>query len=90
MVVLDETLDAIRMTPPGPGMEEQASSMSHGPLPMKDEKVPRPPNPFILYRQHHHPLLKEAHPEMHNNEICKYLKLAYDDLADWLNSCDPR
>lgn len=36
----------------------------------KSEKVPRPPNAFILYRQHHHPLIKKEHPEYHNNDIC--------------------
>ena len=36
-------------------------------------KLPRPPNSFILYRQQHHPALKEAHPTLHNNQICKYL-----------------
>ena len=33
-------------------------------------KVPRPPNPFILFRQVHHPKLKQANPEMTNTEIC--------------------
>jgi hypothetical protein len=37
------------------------------------KKVPRPANAFILYRQHHHPLVKAAHPEYHNNDICKFL-----------------
>ncbi|EAS35052.3 HMG domain-containing protein [Coccidioides immitis RS] len=36
---------------------------------VKAAKVPRPPNAFILYRQHHHPLIKAAHPEYHNNDI---------------------
>ncbi|KKZ64523.1 hypothetical protein EMCG_01402 [[Emmonsia] crescens] len=35
----------------------------------KPEKIPRPPNAFILYRQHHHPLVKASHPDFHNNEI---------------------
>ncbi|PYH89060.1 mating-type HMG-box protein MAT1-2 [Aspergillus ellipticus CBS 707.79] len=35
----------------------------------KTAKVPRPPNAFILYRQRHHPKLKEAHPNLSNNEI---------------------
>ncbi|EQL36520.1 HMG domain-containing protein, variant 4 [Blastomyces dermatitidis ER-3] len=35
----------------------------------KPEKIPRPPNAFILYRQHHHPLVKASHPGFHNNEI---------------------
>ncbi|KAL2853880.1 hypothetical protein BJY01DRAFT_243874 [Aspergillus pseudoustus] len=35
----------------------------------KTPKIPRPPNAFILYRQHHHPIVKEAHPGLSNNEI---------------------
>lgn len=38
----------------------------------KEDKVARPPNAFILYRQHHHPLVKAAHPKLHNNQICKF------------------
>jgi HMG (high mobility group) box len=34
-------------------------------------KIPRPPNAFILYRQEHHPFIKAANPEFHNNDICK-------------------
>ena len=44
----------------------------------KKAKVPRPPNAFILYRQHHHPLLKAQYPNMHNNQICKFI---YCELA---------
>lgn len=36
----------------------------------KKEKLPRPPNAFILYRQHHHPLIKAKNPGFHNNQIC--------------------
>lgn len=36
-------------------------------------KLPRPPNSFILYRQHHHPILKAENPGFHNNQICKSL-----------------
>lgn len=45
----------------------------------KKTKVPRPPNAFILYRQHHHPLVKAQYPDMHNNQICKsiYLEAAH-------------
>ncbi|TKA76201.1 hypothetical protein B0A49_03044 [Cryomyces minteri] len=32
-------------------------------------KIPRPPNAFIMYRQHHHPLVKAAFPNIHNNQI---------------------
>ena len=35
-------------------------------------KLPRPPNMFILYRQHHHPLIKSQEPWLHNNQICKF------------------
>lgn len=34
-------------------------------------KIPRPPNAFICYRRHFHPMLKERYPDMHNNQICK-------------------
>lgn len=40
--------------------------------PEKKSKLPRPPNAFILYRQHHHPLVKAEHPELHNTQICKF------------------
>lgn len=39
--------------------------------PSKGAKIPRPPNAFILYRQHHHPKIKEAYPDFQNNDICK-------------------
>ncbi|KAL9035634.1 MAG: hypothetical protein Q9180_004758 [Flavoplaca navasiana] len=35
----------------------------------KKEKVARPPNAFILYRQHHHPIVKSQNPDLHNNQI---------------------
>ena len=35
-------------------------------------RIPRPPNAFILYRQHFHPSMKKQFPNLHNNEICKY------------------
>ena len=34
-------------------------------------KIARPPNAFILYRQHHHPLVKAEYPDLHNNQICE-------------------
>lgn len=34
-------------------------------------KVPRPPNAWILYRQHNHAAVKAAHPGIVNNDICK-------------------
>lgn len=45
----------------------------------KAQKIPRPPNAFILYRQHHHPLIKADHPDYHNNDICMFpFKIYYD------------
>ncbi|KAI4284148.1 MAG: hypothetical protein L6R38_001646 [Xanthoria sp. 2 TBL-2021] len=35
----------------------------------KKDKVARPPNAFILYRQHHHPIVKSQNPDLHNNQI---------------------
>lgn len=40
--------------------------------PVKCERIPRPPNAYILYRTDRHKQLKEAHPELSNNEICKF------------------
>ncbi len=37
----------------------------------KTGRIPRPPNAFILYRQHWHPILKEVNHELHNNQICE-------------------
>ncbi|KAI9853664.1 MAG: hypothetical protein M1824_001045 [Vezdaea acicularis] len=35
----------------------------------KEVKIRRPPNAFILYRKHHHYLIKESRPAMPNNDI---------------------
>lgn len=35
------------------------------------ERIPRPPNPFIIYRAAHHKTIADANPEASNNEICK-------------------
>ena len=41
----------------------------------KSDKIPRPPNAFILYRQHLHPSVKADHPDYENNKICKFGEL---------------
>ena len=41
----------------------------------KQAKIPRPPNAFILYRQRHHPIIKEQYPGYSNNRICKLASL---------------
>ncbi|KKK24882.1 hypothetical protein ARAM_000112 [Aspergillus rambellii] len=59
----------------------------------KSTKIPRPPNAFILYRQHHHPRVKEAYPDLSNNQISIILgkqwkaeseevKVHFKDLAE--------
>nr|AVP71792.1 MAT1-2-1 [Juglanconis sp.] len=35
------------------------------------QRIPRPPNPFIIYRAAHHKTVADAHPEASNNEISK-------------------
>ncbi|KAL2816940.1 hypothetical protein BJX63DRAFT_441305 [Aspergillus granulosus] len=45
----------------------------------KPPKIPRPPNAFILYRQHHHPKVKEAYPDLSNNEISVILGKQWRD-----------
>ena len=52
-----------------PGLEEPRAKTA------KKSKISRPPNAFILYRQSLHPLLKAENPELHNNQICKSIKL---------------
>lgn len=52
----------------GPGA---MSTSNKGKAALKVAKVPRPPNSFILYRQHHHPIIKAQHPDYHNNRICE-------------------
>ncbi|KAL1959620.1 hypothetical protein VTO42DRAFT_1655 [Malbranchea cinnamomea] len=55
--------------PPGNSTQPEEKSRPKSNQQTKPEKIPRPPNAFILYRQHHHPLIKAAHPEYHNNDI---------------------
>jgi hypothetical protein len=37
------------------------------------QKIPRPPNAYILYRKDNHLTIKRAHPGVTNNEICEYI-----------------
>jgi HMG (high mobility group) box len=53
-------------------------------------KIPRPPNAFILYRQEHHPKIKFAHPEYHNNDICESKLASERKIVLISNSCGPR
>ncbi|KAL4922173.1 hypothetical protein BDW62DRAFT_197408 [Aspergillus aurantiobrunneus] len=81
---LDESINALRVlrTPAFSGSSVSVASHARTfgsnsseappksrPASMKSTKIPRPPNAFILYRQHHHPRVKEAYPHLSNNEI---------------------
>lgn len=83
---LDESINALRIlqTPAFSGTavalaapikesatEIEAASITIQAIPVKQNKIPRPPNAFILYRQNHHPKVKESNPALTNNEICK-------------------
>jgi len=77
--VKDDTMtDTVRITvfPPGSLNQERISEPSPGVDAAdagvkKSSKVSRPPNAFILYRQHQHPAMVAQNPGLHNNEICK-------------------
>ncbi|KAF1983753.1 hypothetical protein K402DRAFT_155101 [Aulographum hederae CBS 113979] len=49
------------------------SSTDNMVAPKSKSKVPRPPNAFIIYRKDWHPIVKAAHPGMHNNGISKII-----------------
>ncbi|RAH64040.1 HMG-box domain-containing protein [Aspergillus aculeatinus CBS 121060] len=81
---LDESINALRIlqTPAfsgtavalaapikEPATEIEAASITIQAIPVKQNKIPRPPNAFILYRQNHHPKVKESNPALTNNEI---------------------
>ncbi len=70
----DASIDAICMAHPGTILGPEQPSV-HGSGMRFDRsgrvKIPRPMNAFLLYRQRHHPILKQANPALHNNEICK-------------------
>lgn len=40
-------------------------------VPLASPRVPRPPNSFILYRQHHHHKVTAENPGVRNTEICE-------------------
>jgi hypothetical protein len=40
-------------------------------LPLEPAHIPRPPNSFILYRQHHHHTVTDANPGTPNTQICE-------------------
>ncbi|CAG8466610.1 1057_t:CDS:2 [Acaulospora morrowiae] len=48
----------------------------------KKPYIPRPPNSFILYRQHHHPLILNQHPGINNSEISRIIADHWRKLSD--------
>ncbi|CAG8494255.1 16049_t:CDS:2, partial [Racocetra persica] len=48
----------------------------------KKPYIPRPPNSFILYRQHHHPLILNQHPGINNSEISRIIADHWRNLSD--------
>lgn len=42
--------------------------------PKKERHIPRPPNPFIIYRSERHKTVASMHPDLSSKEICKLKK----------------
>ena len=73
-VVTDLVAGKIIVRPIGPAPSAQKQSMGTEDVDADvapKEKVARPPNSFIIYRQKWHPKVVKEHPGMHNNDICK-------------------
>ncbi|KAL8407593.1 mating type protein MAT-1-2 [Gaeumannomyces avenae] len=49
--------------------EPQSNNVAQDPKPQKEEKIPRPPNAYILYRKEFHATVKANNPGIHNNMI---------------------
>jgi hypothetical protein len=49
--------------------------------PKKKDRVPRPPNAFILYRQHHHNAVKAKNHGITNIDLCKVHPLPMTTFA---------
>ncbi|PKC74980.1 hypothetical protein RhiirA1_372795 [Rhizophagus irregularis] len=59
----------------------------------KKPYIPRPPNSFILYRQHHHPLILNQHPGINNSEISRIIadhwrNLPNPEKEEWKRKAD--
>ncbi|CAG8459783.1 6467_t:CDS:2 [Paraglomus brasilianum] len=48
----------------------------------KKPYIPRPPNSFILYRQHHHPLILNQNPGINNSEISRIVADHWKNLSE--------
>ena len=65
----------IKITPAGEDIGTSTIFPKDKPKVSGKAKVARPPNAFILYRQHHHSILKAQYPDLHNIQICKFVCL---------------
>lgn len=56
------------------------------------DKIPRPPNAFILYRKDQHPLIVDGmgDDKIHNNQVCKSCFLKHPILLLTSPSCNHR
>ncbi|KAG9247394.1 MAT1-2-1, partial [Calycina marina] len=45
-------------------------------------KIKRPPNAFILYRQHWHPIVVARNPNAHNNQISRIIGTMWQQSSD--------
>jgi hypothetical protein len=63
-------------------IQKVASVASVAAMPEKKEKIPRPPNAFILYRQHHHNRVKAKNRGITNNGICNLTPLPLSLLSN--------
>jgi hypothetical protein len=57
------------------GSNKGAKSTTEGTK--KKSKVPRPANPFILYRKDQHATVVAQNPGLHNNAICEFYPLLH-------------
>ncbi len=78
-VSVNASANSVCMTPTGPMPPKQKvtkqtlanpgqATVSKG----GSDKVPRPPNAFIIYRKDWHSTILAQNPGVHNNSICKF------------------
>ncbi|KAI8627158.1 high mobility group box domain-containing protein [Xylariaceae sp. FL1651] len=58
------------------------SSESPKEAPADEERVKRPPNAWILYRQYHHPHVTARYPGIHNSQVSKIISSQWQAMTD--------
>jgi hypothetical protein len=56
---------------PEVGLDSESEATNSAAQKKAKQKVPRPPNAFIIYRKDWHSTVVGANPGVHNNAICK-------------------